>query len=145
MIKSILFAWRIIAGRKLFSTVIILTMSVGIGASTSIFSFVNGILLKPLPFPEAEKLFVIESVKAGEVGRISQREVQDIMEGTTIFEDIAGYNPAAQYNLTKHGEPEEIPTTICSQNLFDVLGVKMIRGSAWPEEFDGRRAFGIVL
>jgi putative ABC transport system permease protein len=120
-------------------------MAIDIGASSAIFSFVNSILLQPLPFHEPEHLYIIESVKGGETGRISQREITDIKESTSLFDDIAGYNPAAQYNLTGQGEPEEIATTICSSNLFSVLGVGFVQGKSWPEEFDGRRAFGIVL
>ena len=143
--KDLQFAARILARRKLFSLVIVVTMAIGIGTSSAIFSFVNSILLQPLPFHEPEQLVIIESVRGGEIGRVSQREIADIKEGTSSFEDVAGYNPAAQYNLTGQDEPEEIPTTICSSNLFSVLVVSFAQGKAWPEEFDGRRSFGIVL
>ncbi len=145
ILNDIRYAGRVLSKRKGFSFVVVITMAIGIGASAAIFSFVNSIVMQPLPFQEPDQLYIIESVRGGEVGRISQREIADIKEGTSLFEDVAGYNPAAQYNLTGQGEPEEIPTTTCSSNLFSVLGVKFEQGKSWPEEFDGRRAFGIVL
>lgn len=142
---NIRYACRIFFRRKVFSAVVIITLAIGIGTSTAIFSFVNSILLGPLPFNEPDQLVIIESLKGGEKGRVSQREIADILENTLAFEDAAGYMPEAQYNLTERGEPEEIPANICQQNLFSVLGVKFIKGSAWPSEFDMRRSFGIVL
>lgn len=145
LLSEMRYAVRILAKRKGFALVVVATLAIGIGASSAIFSFVNSILFQPLPFHEPEQLVIIETVRGGETGRVSQREIADMKEGTSLFEDVAGYNPAAQYNLTGQGEPEEIPTTICSGNLFSVLGVSFAQGKAWPEEFDGRRAFGIVL
>lgn len=145
IMKDVRYAFRVLLRRKGYAAVVVCTLAIGIGASTTIFSFVNGILLQPLPFFEPDQLVIIESVRGGEKGRLSQREIADIKENTSLFEDIAGYNPGAQYNLTGQGEPEEIPTTICSSNLFSVLGADFLKGKAWPEEFDGRRAFGVVL
>ena len=145
ILNDIRYAGRLLAKRKAFSAVVVFTLAIGIGTSSAIFSFVNSILLEPLPFKEPEKLVIIESARGGEKGRISQREIIDIKENTTVFEDIGGYIPGAQYNMTERGEPEEIPTTICSQNIFSILGASFIKGAAWPEELDGRRAFGIVI
>lgn len=142
---NISYALRTLQKRKTYSAVIIVTLAVGIGISTAMFSFVSSVLLHPLPFENPEQLVIIESVRGGVTGRISQREIADMLENTTVFEDVAGYNPAAQYNLTGQGDPEEIPTTICSSNLFSVLGIPLFKGQSWPEDFDGRRAFGIVL
>jgi len=144
-LNELKFAARVLLKRKGYSAVIIATLAIGIGASTAIFTFVNSVLFQPLPFTNPDQLIIIESVRGGVPGRISQREMIDMKENTAVFEDIAGYNPAAQYNLTGQGEPEEIPTTICSNNLFSVLGVSLFKGQSWPEEFDARRAFGIVL
>jgi putative ABC transport system permease protein len=143
--NSIKYAWRLSQRRKLLSLVVVSTLAIGIGASSAIFSIVDSVLLRPLPFRESEKLVIIETVKGGIQGRVSQREIADILEGTTSFDDAAGFNPDAQYNLTDRGEPEEIPSNICQGNLFDVLGVDFVKGSAWPKEYDMKRSFGIVL
>ncbi len=144
-LSNVRYAFRLFSRRKFFSLVVISTLAIGIGTSTAIFSFVNSILLKPMPFENPEQLVIIESLKSGEKGRLSRREITDILENTTSFEDAAGYYPEAQYNLTERGIPEEIPSNICQGNLFSVLGVKFIKGGAWPKEFDMRRSFGIVL
>lgn len=145
MFRELKLALRILGKRKAFSFVVIGTLAIGIGTSAAIFSFVNAILLEPLPYKEPDKLVIIESLRSGEKGRISQREIFDIKESTTVFEDIGGYSADAQYNLTERGEPEEIPSNICTQNIFDILGASFAKGTAWPEELDGRRAFGIVI
>ena len=143
--KDLEFAVRVLARRKLFSLVVVVTMAIGIGTSSAIFSFVNAVLLELLPFKDPDKLIIIESLRSGEKGWISQREIIDIKESTSVFEDIGGYSPGAQYNMTEKGEPEEIPTTICSQNIFSILGASFVKGTPWPEELDSRRAFGIVI
>lgn len=139
------YAWRMTMRRKMLSVVVVLTLAIGIGTSSAIFSFVDSILLREMPFRDPGKLMIIESVKGGVHGRVSQREIADILENTTSFEDAAGFNPEAQYNLTDRGEPEEIPANICQGNLFSVLGVEFIKGTTWPKEYDMKRNFGIVL
>jgi putative ABC transport system permease protein len=145
LLNNIRYATRLLLKRKLFSLVVIVTMAIGIGASSAIFSFVNSVLLEPLPFKDPDQLVIVESQRGGERGRISQREIIDIKESTAVFEDIGGYMPEAQYNLTGKGEPEEIPANICSQNIFSILGASFVKGAPWPEELDGRRAFGVVI
>jgi len=81
LLKDLQFAARILAKRKLFSLVVLVTMAIGIGAGSSIFSLVNSVLLQPLPFHEPEQLVVIETVRGGETGRVSQREIADMKEG----------------------------------------------------------------
>lgn len=145
MFRELRLALRILGKRKAFSIVVVVTLTIGIGASSAIFSFVNAVLVEPLPFKDPDGLVIVESLRGGEKGRISQREITDIQESTAVFEDIGGYTPGAQYNMTEKGEPEEIPTTICSQNIFSILGASFVKGAPWPEELDGRRAFGIVI
>ena len=102
-------------------------------------------LLTPLPFPEPERLVRIYSERGGERGRVSMLDVRDLKSESDLFVDIAAYSDGSAYNFSDGVVPEELPATLTTQNLFDVLGVPLLRGSAWPESYDRERSFGIVL
>jgi putative ABC transport system permease protein len=146
MLREIFHALRSLARTPGFTALAVLTLALGIGAGTAVFSVVNAVLLRPLPYRDPDRLVRIESVRGGEPGEVSQRDLQDIKEGTSIFSGVAGYVPGGQYNTSGDGAaPEEVPATLCSRDLFDVLGVPLLHGGAWPPEYDQDRNFGIVL
>ncbi len=146
ILKDIRFAMRVLSKRPSFSLVIIITLALAIGANTAIFSFVNAILLSPLPYGQAEQLVILETERGNEKGQLSLRDVTDILEETTIFDDIAVYGSNSAYNISGDGQPpDELLATLCSSNLFEVLAVDMPVGGVWPEEFDRRRNHSIVL
>ncbi|MEW6736747.1 MAG: FtsX-like permease family protein [Acidobacteriota bacterium] len=116
-----------------FTLIIILTLALGIGANTAICSFINAILLNPLPYREPERLVRIHSLRGEESGRISMMEIEDIKQ-LNCFESIAAFIPVAQYNASGDGNPEEIPAILITYNLFEVLGVPLLQGQLWPVE-----------
>jgi predicted permease len=138
-------AVRGLVRRPGLSTVAVLTFALGIGANSAIFSFVNGVLLTPLPFPEPDRLVRLESVRGGEPGRVSMIDIRDLEEDTELFEDIAAFNEGAAYNFSDGAVPEELPATLTTRNLFEVLEVPLFAGDVWPESYDRERSFGIVL
>ena len=89
-------AFRQFRKKPFFTLVIVLTLALGIGCSTAIFSFVNALLIRPLPYKDPGRLVILQSVRGGEEGDISLREIRDLLENTSIFEDIAAYVPGAQ-------------------------------------------------
>lgn len=122
------------------------TMAIAIGANTAIFSFVNALLLRPFPFHDAEQLVEIHSRRGGEQGKISMREVADIRESVTTLEDIAAHKGGAGgYNYSESGRPEEWRAILTTGNLFEVLGVPMAAGAAWPESLDRDRGYSVIL
>lgn len=143
--KDLKFTLRSLGRRPGFTAAIVLTLALGIGAHAAIFSFVNALLVRSMPFESPDRLVRLHSVRGGEAGRLSIREIEDLNERLTIFEDVATYVAEAAYNLSSDGEPEEVPATLVSGNLFDLLGTELLHGAPWPEEFDYRRSFGIVL
>ncbi len=146
ILKDIRFAIRILSKRPGFAFVIILTLALAIGANTAIFSFVNAILLQPLPYDQPEQLVILETQRDTEKGQLSLRDVTDILEETAVFEDIAVYGSNSAYNISGDGQPpDELPATLCSSNLFEVLGVDLSLGTPWPQEFDRQRNHSIVL
>jgi hypothetical protein len=86
-----------------FALVVILTLALGIGANTAIFSFVNGLLLRPLPYKEADQLVRITALRGNEEGRFSMLELQDMRAQLASFESIGAYIPGAQYNYSGDG------------------------------------------
>jgi len=85
---------RALLQRPGFAIVAIVTLALGIAVNTAVFSFVNTVLLRPLPFHDGERLVQLETVRGGERGKLSLREVRDIEERTKIFSEIAAFVPA---------------------------------------------------
>jgi predicted permease len=72
-------------------------------------------------------------------------DIRDFQEETDLFVDIAAFNEGAAYNFSDGAVPEELPATLTTRNLFEVLGVPLLQGDVWPESYDRERSFGIVL
>lgn len=123
----------------------LLTLALGIGANTAIFSAVDALLVQPLPFHEADRLVRIASLRGGAPGTISYREVQDLRSLASVFVDVAAYTDQGQYNASGVGRPEELVSTITTHNLFKVLGVPLTMGQPWPETLDYTRDFKLVI
>src|SRR6266545_2395478 len=99
------FAFRQLLKNPGFTAVAVLTLALGIGANTAIFSVVNGVLLKPLPYPESERL--VRLSEAGldwSGGPISYPNFADWKAEQTVFEALGIYR-GGSYNLTGRGEP----------------------------------------
>lgn len=145
--KLIGFSLRIISKNKFYSWTIVFTFAVGIGACTVAYSLFESILQAPLPFDEAENIVLIKSLKDENEGSISLSDMLTIKERISGFEDIAAYWPGVQYNVG--GEvgklPEEVATTLCTSNLFQVLGVPMKLGDMWPAAYDESVSYGTVM
>jgi putative ABC transport system permease protein len=128
-----------------FTFVVALTLALGIGANTAIFSFVNALLLRPLPYRDADRLVRVASSRGDEEGRLSMLELKDLREQTSLFESVAPYTPGAQYNYSGDGPPEELAAALVSRDLFDTLGVPFSHGGPWPKSYDLERSFGVIL
>jgi predicted permease len=142
--QDIRYAARALLKKPGFTLVVILTLALGIGANTAIFSFVNTLLLRPLPYKDPDRLAQIVAIRGGAPGGMSVREMQDMQERLQIFQEIAAYGHAV-YNMSGGGPPEEIQSTNCTGNLIETLGVPLLHGQVWPKEYDRQRNFGVVL
>ena len=131
-----------------FACVIILTMALGIGANTAIFSVVNGVLLRPLPYRDPGKLVVLHH---------SQGDVTNPANDLGFSaKDIAGYRTARslsdvvefhtmQFNLLGRAEPERLQTGVVSANYFDVLGVTPLFGRTFLAADDDPGAAAVLV
>ncbi len=129
-----------------FSAVIILTIAIVTGTSIVVFSYIDALLLSPLPFKEADRLVRIHSVKGGEKGHISYPEFLEMQNELVHIEELAVYRDGGRYNLHGDGQPpEELTTTFASSNLFKLLGVDPIIGNHWPETLDRRGSHTVMI
>lgn len=138
-------ALRTLAGRPGITALILLTLGLGIGANSAVFSLVDTVLVKPLPFAEADRLVRIGTLRGSEKGSLALREVRELREEPGLFTGVAAYIPEASYTYQGAGEPESLPAILNTVNLFSVLGARFAHGGPWPESFDRERSFGIVL
>ncbi len=117
----------------------ILTVALGIGATTAMFSVVYGVLLRPLPYRDADRLVNLWSTapKRG-LPRpyVGMANVYDWKARNHVFEDIAVLRPIANFNLTGEGEPERLNAARTSASLFPVLGVSALLGRTFTEDED---------
>ena len=123
-----------------FTAAAALTLALGVGANTAVFSVVYATLLKPLPYPEAERIYAVE-INLPERNVSVPGRIQDYLEwrkAETAFSAVAALRPGG-WNLTGNGEPERVEGAQVSVNFFDFLGVapSLGRGFAPEEEVPG--------
>jgi len=123
------FALRMMRKNLGFTIAAIVVLGLGIGANTVIFSVVNAVLLKPLPYEHGERLLMLNqrSARAGGVGRSSVPELNDYRRQNRSLDGIVEYHNM-QFILLGRSEPERVETGVVSWNFFDLLGVKPLAG-----------------
>src|SRR6185295_15197254 len=111
--------------------VAVIALTLGIGANTALFSVVNAVLLRTLPYSDGEKLAIVWEHRKSGAGNpqnvINLGNFYDWKDQNTVFSDMAAFFDR-NVNLTSDGEPEEIPGQIATTNLFSVLGVNAFQG-----------------
>ncbi|MGH7467853.1 MAG: ABC transporter permease [Longimicrobiales bacterium] len=127
--QDIRYALRRLRQNPGFSTIVVLTLALGIGANTAIFSVVNAILLRPLPYHEPTELVTIEHVypSLNLEAPVSARGFRAYRDDTKSFEALA-VQTGWQVNLTGAGEPERLTGARVSGDFFRVFGVNAVRG-----------------
>src|SRR5438045_7245937 len=121
------YALRVLGRGRGFAAVSVLTLALGVGANTAIFSVVRGVLLRQLPYADAERLVAIASVIRGSATAVSPPDFLDWRAQGKSFSGIAAHFLSTT-NLTGTGEPERLNQARVSANFFDVLGVRPIVG-----------------
>src|SRR6266446_1061726 len=150
MISDVKCALRTLAKSPGFMLVAVLTLALGIGANTAIFSVVEGALLRPLPFPHAERLVRIyeapdENGARSATLNLSDRTTARLREfGRDIFEDVAGGTGGASVVIVNAGSPAQtVPAARVTYNFFNVLGLPPSQGRNFAAE-EGRDAVANV-
>jgi putative ABC transport system permease protein len=142
--EDIRYAARTLRKNPGLTWIVVFTLALCIGASIVIFSFINALLLTPLPFKDPEQLVRVMSERGMESGKLSLLEVYDLNDQTKLFDGFASFRNS-QYNVTGNGQPQAIIASINTYNLFDLLGIKPHIGDTWPQAHERARVFNIVL
>ena len=147
LIQDVRYAMRQLRSSPGFALTAILTLALGIGATTAIFSIVEGVLLRPLPFADAKRLVIfgdkLEGVDLGEPV-VPAAEAVQYMRDTHGFEALGVYR-GGMYELSGVGEPAQINATRMSANVFPVLGVTPAMGRVFTKQEDEGRSQVAVL
>lgn len=134
-----------------FGITAVLMLAFGIGATTTIFSIVDGVLMRPLPFPDASRLVTLgDQVSGGRMGEngdpgwVTGPEVVTYQRDTRSFESLGGYSYLS-YELSGIGQPAQISAARMTPSIFSVLGVAPIMGRAFTPQEDKEQAHVAVL
>lgn len=146
--QDVHFGLRMLAKSPRFTAVAVLTLALGIGANTAIFSVVNTVLLRPLPFKDPGQLIDVWRYNAKE--SVPQEEMSypdflDVRSQSHVLDDMAAFRERHEIVFTGRGEPERLHGTICSSNLFEVLGVDPTLGRGFHSEEDQPGKGNVVI
>jgi len=135
LLQDLRYAFRMLIRKPGFAIVAVFTLALGIGANTAIFSVVNAVLLKPLPFDRPEQLVKLwESFPRG-FGTVSVPNLKDWREQNTAFTGIAAFQSAG-YSLQSNDYSERVPAATVTANFFDIIGVNPRLGRAFQQGED---------
>jgi len=137
LLQDLRYGARMLMKNPGFTLIAVFTLALGIGSITTVFSIVNGYLLRPLPFPDSERLVMIDEISAqrGPMGGISFANLLDWREQNQVFTGIASWG-GGDYTLTGDGDPEQFPGMSVSYNTFEILGVSPMLGRSFRAEED---------
>jgi putative ABC transport system permease protein len=128
--RDVHYAVRALRHSPAFTVVAVITLALGIGANTAIFSVVNAVILRPLPYPEPERLVSVTSVLNGAQFPVSPVDLMDWRRDARSFSGLAaGY--ASETILTGSGDAEQFSQARVTANAFDVLAVRPVAGRAF--------------
>jgi len=137
LLQDIRYALRQLRKNLGFTAVAVVTLALGIGANTTVFSAIDAVLLKPLPYKDANRLVMVweQNPHRGWFENIvSVANYLDWRQQNRVFSDLAAFD-AISFSLAGSGTPQEIPAQRVTSSLFSVLGVQPLRGRVFlPEE-----------
>jgi predicted permease len=147
MFQDLRYGIRMLIKNPSFTAIAVLTLALGIGANITIFSVVNAVLLRPLPYPDADRLVFLWSEAPAQ--NIRERastygNVADWREQNRSFEDLAAFDPTV-VTLTGAAEPEQVMSVRASANYFPLFGVAPMLGRTFTAEEEQQRVRVVVL
>jgi putative ABC transport system permease protein len=130
-----------------FTAIAVLTLALGIGANTAIFSVVENVLLRPLPYDHPELLVEIKNTYPGfQAVGISAGDYADFHRKAKSFSEMGAYGEISQgFNLTGVGEPERVEASVATSDLFSMLGIRAVVGRTFLPEEDKTGGAAVIL
>jgi putative ABC transport system permease protein len=147
LLNDLRFGMRTLLKNRGFALLAILTLGLGIGANTAIFSVIYGVLLKPLPYTDSDRLVLIRQ-SAPLIGRadvgVSIKEYFTYRDQASEFEALVEFHQM-NFDLLKRGEPDRVNTGVVSTNFFSVLGIQPILGRSFVPDDDKPGAPAVLI
>ena len=148
LLQDMRYGLRMLLKHKGFTAVAVIALALGVGANTSIFSLVNGVLLRPLPYPDADRIIYFEGRNPSQgisASNISYPDFTDWSKQTDLFAATAAYW-VGNANLGADGaEPERVPRAGVTSSFFSVLGVQPFLGRTFVPEDDQPNATNVAI
>src|SRR5436305_1160141 len=122
--QDVRYGARLLLKEPAVTGIAILTLALGIGANTAIFSLVNGLMIKPFPYPAAERIVVPTTIfrrLKTDRGSVSFADIADWKKESRLFEALAAYSNV-DADVTGGEEPERVPTIVADEEYFHVMG-----------------------
>lgn len=129
------FAVRFLRKQWMKTAILVSTLAIGVGVNTAVFGVISAVLLRPLPFPEANKLVVLHQANHGQTGGVSYPHFLDWRASSRSFQDLAVYSGTSAI-LTGQGDATVVSGAIASASLFRVLRVQPLRGRLFQDQED---------
>jgi len=128
LLQDLRYGKRLLSRNPGFTLIAIVTLALGIGANTAIFSIVNAFLLRPLPYGDANRLVMVDSQRRGQSIGVSFSDYEDWRRQNNVFDDVAFFNLRWNANLEFGNETETLSLTFATANLFSILQVAPLLG-----------------
>lgn len=145
--QELRYGLRLFFKNPTFTVAAVLAMALGIATSTMIFSMVNTVLLRPLPYANPDEVMIVWArfeARSAKDTWLSPPEVKDFRQQGTLFKDFAALTDLT-FNMTGNGDPEQLQAIGASGNLFSMLGVKMAKGRGFLPEEDRQGAGKVAV
>ena len=136
--QDIRYGLRMLRKNPGFTTMAVLTLALAIGPNTAIFSVLNAVVLRPLPYQDPQRLVLVKEKLpelTGEPLNVPAPDVLEFQRQAKLFTNVAGFQPV-HYELSGGGQPERIAATRASPSLFPLLGVVPVLGRTFTNEED---------
>jgi putative ABC transport system permease protein len=143
--QDVRYGVRMLAKHRAFTAVAVFTLALGIGANTAIFSVVNELLLRPLPYRDADRIVMLWEVtpEGRHQNTTSRANFRAWRSQNTSYENVAAFSDQ-RFNLTGDGEPEELSVQMATPELFKILGVDPLLGRTFLPDDDGKPPVAVL-
>jgi putative ABC transport system permease protein len=148
LLQDIRYAVRTLTRNRAFTTIAVLCLAIGIGVNSTIFSVIDGVLLKPYPYPDADRIVVLNSTNQRlgvDRGIISYADFRDLRDQSSSFSSLAAFTARSLTVADGGAEPERYLGATISWNLFDILGTPPVLGRNFTPEDDRPGAEPVVI
>jgi putative ABC transport system permease protein len=147
VLADVRYGMRTLRKNPAFAVVAVVTLALGIGANTAIFSIVNSVLLKPLPYPDSGKLVWITEALPPPMNAdiVSGGDYLDWRDQSHSLQQLAAFDPSNNFNLTGGGRPQRVHAALVTANFLQALEMPLAQGRPFTQEEDGPKGNPVAI